>query len=493
MKNRPTQRAKARALVVTVVAAAALACSRHVDVEGVGPCRELRGAARERRVPIVLVVNDTMRRDRLGAYGGKARTPAFDAFAGDNLRFDRAYAPAPWTRPSMASLFTGLLPSQHGVGMERGEERKTPHALAPEIETLAELLRGAGYRTAAFVANPWMEPRFGFDQGFDLYDASFARWGMGNEEAKLPGVDVSARALEWLATIPPDQPYFLFVHFLDSHRPYPALHVRDLEAQRERIAADTRTLSPQAEQELRANVRIVGAPGAPPPLVEPRVAMLEMAYEKGIEHFDFALARLLEGLARRPDGERAAVIVTSDHGEALFERGYGNHGRGLHEDEVAIPLAMKLPGVVGPDDGVRCLVGLVDVMPTLCTYLGLECPDALAGQDLLAQRPGRRFIVSEAVGTAPRHRAIRNESWKLIWQPDGAPDGPHEDPYSLFEIEHDPAEADDRIADPSLAGPVERLTQALQSAGPAEPLHAAPKVPVEGDVQDRLRALGYVD
>ena len=158
----------------------------------------------------------------------------------------------------MASLFTGLLPSQHGVGMERGEDRKTPHALAPEIETLAELLRDAGYRTAAFVANPWLEPRFGFDQGFELYDASFARWGTSNEEAKLPGVDVSAKALEWLATIPPDQPYFLFVHFLDSHRPYPVLHLRDLEAQRDRIAADTRELPPQTQRELRANLRIQG-------------------------------------------------------------------------------------------------------------------------------------------------------------------------------------------------------------------------------------------
>jgi arylsulfatase A-like enzyme len=482
----------AKTALVCVVAVA-LGCSGHANVEGVGPCRELRGAARERRASIVLVVNDTMRRDRLGAYGGQAKTPAFDAFAAEHLRFDRAYAPAPWTRPSMASLFSGLLPSQHGVGMERGEERKAPRALAPEVETLAELLRDAGYRTAAFVANPWMEPRFGFDQGFELYDASFARWGASNEEAKLPGVDVSAKALAWLATLPPDQPYFLFVHFLDSHRPYPALQLRDLEAQRDRIAADTRELSPQTQLELRANLRIQGAPGAPPPLVEPRVAMLELAYEKGIEHFDFALARLLEGLAQRPDGERAAVIVTSDHGEALFERGYGNHGRGLHEDELAIPLAMKLPGVVGPEDGVQCLVGLVDVMPTLCTYLGLDCPDSLAGQDLLAQRPGRRFIVSEATGTSPRHRAIRNENWKLIWQPDGAPDRARANPYSLYAIERDPAEADDRIADPSLAAPIERLANSLQAAGPTEPLHTAPAVPIEGDVEERLRALGYVD
>jgi arylsulfatase len=469
-------------------------CSRGPDVEGVGPCRELRGAAREPHPPLVLVVNDTMRRDRLGAYGGRARTPAFDAFARDNLRFDQAFTQAPWTRPAMASLFTGLLPSQHGVGMESGEERKTPRALAPAFATLAELLRAAGYRTGAFVSNPWLEPRFGLDQGFDLYDASFARWGLGNEEAKLPGVEVSARALAWLAEVPPGTPYFLFVHYLDSHRPYPPLHLSDLEAQRERIAADRRV--PETEEiraELAASVRVQPARGAPPPLVEPRFAMLEIAYEKGIEHFDFALARLLEGLEKTPDGRRAAVIVTSDHGEALFERGYGNHGRGLHDDELAIPLAMRLPGVVGPSGGVQCPVGLVDVVPTLCTYLGLRCPEGLAGQDLLAPRPGRRFLVSEAAGTAPRHRAIRNRAWKLIWQPDGAPDGPRENPYSLYDVAADPAERSDRIGAPELRETVSALTGALQSAGPAQPLHASPNVGVEGAVEDRLRALGYAE
>jgi arylsulfatase A-like enzyme len=461
--------------------------------EGEGPCRELRGAAREPHPSVVLVVNDTMRRDRLGVYGGKARTPAFDAFARNALRFDAAYTQAPWTRPAMASLFSGLLPSQHGVGMEIGDERKTPRALAPGIVTLAEMLHGAGYRTAGFVANPWMEPRFGFDQGFDVYDASFARWGVGEGDAKLPGSAVSDRALAWLATVPEGTPYLLFVHYLDSHRPYPALDLADLERQRERVAASG--APPEALQaELRSIVHVRGAPGSPPPLVEPRVALAEMAYEKGIEQFDAALAKLLDGLAARPDAARTAVIVTSDHGEALFERGYGNHGRGLHDDELAIPLAMRLPGVTGPHDGVQCLTGLVDVLPTLCTYLGLACPANLAGQDLLAQRAGRRFLVSEAVGTAPRHRAIRNRRWKLLWQPDGAPDGPRADPYSLYDMASDPGEQHDLAGatDPALRRALDELRRSLAAAGPEHPLFDAPNVSVDRPVEERLRALGYV-
>jgi arylsulfatase A-like enzyme len=483
-----------RAAALLALAVSAFACSGGEGaIEGEGPCRELRGASREPHPSVVLVVNDTMRRDRLGVYGGKARTPAFDAFARDNLRFDAAYTQAPWTRPAMASLFSGLLPSQHGVGMERGEERKTPRALAPEIVTLAEVLHGAGYRTAAFVANPWMEPRFGFDQGFDVYDASFARWGVGAGEPKLPGSAVSERALAWLATVPPDTPYLLFVHYLDSHRPYPALELADLERQHDRVAASS--APPEALQaELRAIVHVHGAPGAPAPLVEPRVALAEMAYEKGIEQFDAALAKLLDGLAARPDAARTAVIVTSDHGEALFERGYGNHGRGLHDDELAIPLAMRLPGVTGPADGVQCLTGLVDVMPTLCTYVGIACPPDEAGQDLLAQRAGRRFLVSEAVGAAPRHRAIRNRRWKLLWQPDGAPDGPHADPYSLYDMASDPGERRDLVGamDPASRRTIDELTRVLATAGPDRPRYDAPNVTVDRPVEDRLRALGYV-
>jgi arylsulfatase A-like enzyme len=476
-----------------VVASALAACSRGGGTADEVACA-LRGAAPSPRPPVVLVVNDTMRRDRLGVYGGKARTPAFDALARDGLRFDHAYSQAPWTRPAIATLLTGLNPSQHGVGMERGEERKTPRAVAPEFATLAELLRDAGYRTAAFVSNPWMEERFGFDQGFEVYDVSFARWGAGEGGPKLDGAAVSDKALAWLDTIPADAPWFLYVHYLDSHRPYPALTLGDLEAQRERVSAPPRAPETDAvREELRGVVRVLGTRGAP--LVEPRVAMAEIAYEKGIERFDTALGRLLAGIERRPDGARAAVIVTSDHGEAFWDRGYGNHGRGLHDDELAIPLAMRLPGVTGPPDGVACLTGLVDVVPTLCAYLGIACAPDLAGQSLLAPVPRRRWMVSEAVGTAPRHRAIRDARWKLIWQPDGAPDGPRANAYSLYDVAADPGETRDLVAseDPAVRETLAALTAALATAGPEQPLHAAPSVPIERPVEERLRALGYVD
>jgi arylsulfatase A-like enzyme len=135
------------------------------------------------------------------------------------------------------------------------------------------------------------------------------------------------------------------------------------------------------------------------------------------------------------------------------------------------------------------------VLPTLCTYLGIACPENLAGHDLLAPRASRRYMVSEAVGVAPRHRAIRNERWKLIWQPDGAPEGERTNPYSLYDIEGDPGERRDLVdaADPELHAIARQLEAELQAAGPAQPVHQAPVVEIEKPVEERLRQLGYVE
>src|SRR5262249_55327577 len=154
-------------------------------------CGDLRSTGAPKGANLLLVVNDATRRDRMGAYGGPARTPAFDAFASKNLLFEQAFTHAPWTSPSVSTLFTSLYPSQHGVlSNPKARQRLAPNlseplpridVLAPGLTTLAEVLRGSGYRTAAFVGNPWLQSRFGFDQGFELYDDTFASWEVKGE------------------------------------------------------------------------------------------------------------------------------------------------------------------------------------------------------------------------------------------------------------------------------------------------------------------------
>lgn len=469
-------------------------------------CDEVPWRAPRPDLPVVLVVDDTLRRDRLGAYGGPAETPRFDAFAADAWLFEEAWSQAPWTKPSVATLFTALYPSQHGVlshplapdpavGKE-GQGGRESDALPEGLVTLAEVFREAGYRTGAFVANPWMERRFGFAQGFEVYDDSSARWGRGGEA-------VNRAAADWLDGLPADAPFLLYVHYIDTHRPYPALRWEEVVAGGEELLRDARPLPPAARREIREQVRFEA--GAPPAaeLVEPTRALLERAYDRGVERFDALLGALLDGLAARGLGERAVVVVTSDHGEALFERGWGNHGRGLFEEEIAVPLAVRVPGE--GSGRVRCPVGLLDLMPSLCGLLWLPCPEGLAGRSFLAgegaeDAPGR-YLVAEGVAGKPGNRAVRSRTLKLLHQPDGAPlDGPSpggegSDAFSLYDLERDPAERRDLLEDGG--EPARRWRAALEAglerAVPPPPGVAGERAPVDPALEERLRELGYIE
>ncbi|NNL65973.1 MAG: sulfatase [Myxococcales bacterium] len=445
---------------------------------------------------VVLVMGDTIRRDRLASHGGGARTPNLDRLAASGARFDRVSAPAPWTKPSIATLFTGLPPWQHGAlrhpqkHARSGEEQPTLEAdvLRDELVTMAERFQAAGFATGAFVSNPWLDRRFGFAQGFDTYDESFARWD-------APGPLVSSAALRWLRARDADEPFFLYVHYLDAHRPYPNLPADAVRARLPELNADARPLSANAKRRISEIVRIDGIPRWHAEGVRPTRALLEQAYDRGIEAFDQALGYLLDGVAELRDLSRVLVIVTSDHGEALYERGYGNHGNGLYEAELAIPMVIAGRGV--PQGAQACMTGLEDLLPTLCEGMSLDCPGALPGRSLLRERrAGTRVLVGAGVTARPRNRMARDARHKLIFEPDGSLAGTSpKKPYSLFDLEEDPEEQHDLLDDPAaretLAPVVERLRTAVAAAaGEATPSESKP---LDAELQDRLEALGYLE
>jgi arylsulfatase A-like enzyme len=454
---------------------------------------------------LVLAVADTVRRDRLGVYGGPARTPAFDRFARENHYFAHAYTQAPWTKPSIATLFTSLYPSQHGMLSHpelpvRGREGRTDvlesDVLREELTTLAEVLAEAGYRTAAFVANPWLQKSLGFAQGFQVYDDSFA----AND---TPGRVVTDAGLAWLRSVPDSERYFLYLHYMDAHGPYPELRPSDVESRADLIRQDRRVLHPKARRAIRSMARYEDGTPVVEPGLPPNLALLELVYDRGVEHFDDALGSLLAGLQQRPDFEATAMIVTSDHGEALFERGWGQHGYALFDNETAVPLAMRLPGVSGTNP-VECSVGLIDLMPTLCTYLGVECPaDTSFGSSLLVGSGGdatgrARYVVSEGVIAKPRHRSIRNRHYKLLFQPEGSP--VQREParaHSLYEIEDDGGEVHDLLAQddpsPELQRVFETLSDALAASVPPAELPKPAHEPLDEATRQRLEELGYLE
>lgn len=493
-------------LALVALAALGLGCrepSAGIGALGPGPepaCDSLQLRARPERTSLVWIVNDTMRRDRVGAYGGPARTPHFDRLARKNLLFARAFSAAPWTKPAIASLFTGLRPSQHRVLNASGLRTGSPGVRETDVlgdsrRTMAEVLRTADFHTAAFVSNPWMDAALGFGQGFETYDDSFARFDASGDLVTRAG-------LAWLEALPDDARFFLYLHYIDAHLPYGQLSVEEVSAARARLESDDRPLSSEAEGMLRRlrsreGGSLMMATGAPPSL-----ALLELAYDRGIAEFDAALGAFLDGARALPSWGRAAVVVTSDHGEALFERGYGNHGRALYDEEVAIPLGARMPGVESDGGVVDCAVELIDLMPSFCDYLEVECPPLLAGASFLGSNGAARYLAAEGVPYEPEHRAVWNRRYKLVYEPGGPlrPDLKRDTergrarPWSLFDLEADPAERRDLLDDgeptPETEAVFEALREALESRPAAVP-GSGETVPLDPELQRRLEALGY--
>jgi arylsulfatase A-like enzyme len=457
------------------------------------PCVALEADAPARPRDVVFILSDTLRRDRLGAYGGPARTPHFDRFAAQGLLFTAAVAPAPWTKPSVASLFTGLRPAAHGVvshpELREREHRIESDVLAPEHVTLAEGLAAAGYRTAAFVSNPWLGRELGFAQGFELYDHSLA----GNA---TPGERVSEAGLRWLRERPRDgRPYFLYLHYMDAHAPYHRVGDEALERARAQLASDDRPLGAHARR--RISELALDAEGRPLVLrgLEPNLALMELVYDQGVEHFDRALGAFLEGFAALEGSSDAAIWVTADHGEALYARGFRGHGHALFEGEIGIPLAARLPDVT-TRGAISCPVGLRDLRRSICDHVGAACP---GGRGVSIFSAGfadpERVLVAEAVLGRPNNRAARDGRYKLVAEPDGRRAGsPLPGDHALYDLAQDPSERRNLLVEEASYAALssfERLRRAL--GAPVPPLPSAPRVRLDDATRERLEALGYLE
>jgi arylsulfatase len=446
----------------------------------------------------VLVVGDAMRRDVADLYGGEAHTPILRSFADTGVVFERAYTQAPWTKPSIATLFTGFYPSQHRVathnegrpGTGRLREARETDVLNSSFATLAEAYKEAGFATAAFVSNPWLDKGYGFSQGFDVYRDSFARWD-------APGSLVSLAAADWIEGLDPVQPFVLYLHYLEPHRPYGPLERGETLEKADALNADDRPLNEEAVRAIHGNSDFADGASALDSRVRPTLALLELAYAKGVENFDRALGEFVSGYARVRDRHATAWVVTSDHGDSLFAHGIGNHGTTLFEDEVAIPLIMSLPGVEA--QGVRsdCPLGLVDLMPFLCNYSGLSCPGDLAGRDVLtegAQAP-TRYLISEGVRGSGRHRTLIGERYKLVYAPDWP--GLRNRPYRFFDLVEDPGEEQDwvEIQPNALVGheAFERMRRELPAAVAPYTAPTPELRELDPEIVERLEALGYLD
>lgn len=439
---------------------------------------------------VVLIVLDTTRADHTSVYGyERDTTPGLRAFADEGVVFLNAYAPMGLTGPTHASLFTGQYPHRNGV-LDNATE------LMPSHTTLAEFLRARGYTTTGIVSSFVIGSGFGFAQGFDEYLETFKR-----EEASVlvdawRGIPVSRGfdrkanytadlALTWLKERDRPEPFFLFVHFFDPHSPYEPP---------EPYAARFHVNRPKSDS----------------------VARLMDLYDGEISFTDAQVTRVLEALEEFGYRENTLVVITSDHGEGLMQRGYVLHGLSLHEEELRVPLLMRWPASVPAGLRIAGPVTSADVFPTVAELIGFPLTgiehqgESIAGEvmgEVAADRvrplyfyrrhhrerlyPPELDRMIDGVEETPsliylhgEQFGVRVGAWKYIV-------APNEGKQLLFQLERDPEELVNVFAQQSeRAAKMHRQLETWMGQQPAAPT-VGKTMSEEG--RAALRALGYLE
>jgi len=335
------------------------------------------GCGARPRPGILLVVADTARADRFSTDGyGRPTTPAIAALGREGAVYLRACTPSPWTLPAHASLFTGLYPSAHGA--DSGRLR-----LDASLPFLARRLRDAGYRTQAYVANPWVGKDYNFHEGFDTFDEVWR--GVRGTEGDMGAGAINEKVARWLDWRAGNdearaRPFFIFVNYFEPHLPYDPP-----EPERGRF------LRPGADPEAVARLRrfkhpdevrqILAAAGAGPSdglLGAGDFALLSDLYDGEIAYVDRRAGELAALLESRGLLDDTVVVLTSDHGEMLGEHGLMDHKLDVLEPVLRIPLVLRYPPAIAPGQRVDAPVMLQDVYPTLLALAGVAT-EASAG------------------------------------------------------------------------------------------------------------------
>ena len=449
----PGRAAAAPALLILLAAWLAAACAPG------GPPATLDGPP-----PSILVyLVDTLRLDAPSVYGGpEGVSPHLEALARESATFTRATAQSSWTRTSVASLFTGLLPPGHGV-YEKDD------SLPEHLPTLAGRLGERGYETVAFVTNPNIDRRFGMGRGFDWYRMIRRPW----DDATVAG-----DFLGWLDSREPGRPFFAYLHTVEPHAPY-----QPAPAFRERWAPGI-----DGEIGTRPHLRRIDRRHTPedPSLVRD----LRALYTGEVAEGDAALGEVVAGLRARGLWDELVVVFLSDHGEEFYEHGQLGHGKNLFAETLDIPLLVRVPGLA-EGRRIETPVQHVDLTETLLRIAGVEEPGT-EGEDLLpllaaGGRPRDRGLLSFLRLRGVETAAVTTARWRWIEESrDGDPAA-----GALYDRRSDPAETTDvAAAHPAQA---ERLRAVLRAARLRAPTAAAPAGPLDRETEEHLRALGYLD
>jgi arylsulfatase A-like enzyme/Tfp pilus assembly protein PilF len=399
---------------------------------------------------ILLITLDTTRADHIGCYGYPAiRTPNIDGLAADGILFQNATSQCPLTLPSHSSMFTGTYPSFHGVRDNGG------FYLEDDQETLAEVVRGAGWATSAFVGAFVLDSRWGINQGFDYYydNFDFAKYKkISLDSVQREGGEVVKAFTEWFDKSAP-QKFFSWIHLYDPHAPY-----------------------------------------EPPEPFRTRYAGQEYGlYDGEIAYADSLVGRVLEYLRGKGRLEKTVVAVVGDHGESLGEHYESAHGFFIYDATVSVPLIIRIPSAELRGNKIAAQVQNIDIMPTLCELLGLPVPKAVQGQSLLALIAGRapkKEHMAYSESYYPRYhygwselKSLRTSRYKFIKAP--RPE--------LYDLTLDPRERDNLFGrNSSLAEEFARQLETLEKKTSQKETGEKGPQQLDDDTREKLMALGYI-
>jgi arylsulfatase A-like enzyme len=438
-----------------------------------------------RPVNVLLISIDSLRADHVGCYGyGRETTPEIDQLASEGTVFANHVSTTSWTLPAHISLFTGQEISVHGVATDG-------FSLHPAVPTLAESLRAAGYRTAAFCSSPYMNPAFGFDRGFDLYhnidtekeDFVDTVLPSETERDRVHRETTSPRITElaenWLEENA-SEPFFLFLHFWDPHYDY------DPPPPYDRIFNPGYTGDIDGRNYIH-NDRV--HPGMDPEDLEQIIAL----YDGEIAFTDRHLGMVLDKLKELDLYDRTLIIVTGDHGDEFFEHGNKGHRLTLYEEVIRVPLVISLPGKENQAGRVETTAGIIDIAPTILDRLGVFPPPTFQGESLLPPIKGtepraNRFYLAEL---SPALYALRGDGLKLLHNA-------LEDQTVVLDLNDDPGETHrDEITSGPLFEHLQREfeTRRRQNQKLAEEIRggsAGEEIRLQKRELERLRTLGYL-
>lgn len=462
----------ARLLPLLAISASIASCSNSEESDSAGAPSSNPPLSAE---CVILITLDTVRADHLSLHGYELpTTPHLESLGRQATVYTRARAAAPWTLPSHATLFTGLYPFEHGARTYDQAEVRANNVgeLADEFLTLAEAFKRHGYRTGAVVANgAYLRPRFQLDQGFDEYQVERAY-----------ADEINRLAFAWLEQNG-EQPFFLFLNYMDAHGPYNCAPSEGF--------PDLGEVTP-SNQLLRALHPVVC--GEDEPLPTDSLDHLIAQYDNALANLDIGLGQLFEKLRELELFDKALIVITSDHGEYFGEHRLLAHSKDVYEEAMHIPLVVKAPRQTAGrvDDG---LVSHVHIPGLILSHVDFDALSQVE-QDTFQRHWPRAALLGENYYSrahdlreewGQRFRRVRRTVYHEDYKYIESSDGNHE----LYDLRADPRESINLFeVGPGTARTFAKLLESIGEANPAGESSRNELILSPEDLE-ALDALGY--